>query len=110
MIAIAITCISSGGGWADGDAVFGEMRPQRIDEGRSLADQQVANLVRHQNALLLSRLHRDKAHCRLRHGFADGLGICRIGLASFHVGLDVGRRHEPNVMAERHELATPMMG
>ena len=55
-----------------------------------------------------ARLRRD-AHGRPGDRFADRLGIRLIGLSPFDIRLDVGRRHQPHLMAKRGELPRPVM-
>ena len=43
------------------------VRPERVDQHGSLANQKLAGPVQHQNDLPLGALHRDKAHDRLRN-------------------------------------------
>jgi hypothetical protein len=69
----------------------------------------VTSAVECQAALLLGRLGRDEPHIGPGDRFADCLGISGIVLVSFDVGLHVGRRHQPHSVAERLELARPMM-
>jgi hypothetical protein len=75
----------------------------------ALAHQQFAPAMQDQHALLLFALHRHETHGRPRHRFADRLGIGRVVLASLKVGLDITRRHQPDLMTERHQLAGPMV-
>src|SRR5205823_6400123 len=52
------------------DSKFGEMRAQGVDEHRSLAHQELACLMKHQNSLLIGSLHGDEAHAWPRDGLA----------------------------------------
>jgi DNA modification methylase len=54
--------------------------------------------------------HADKAHRWPRHRFTDARGVGRVILLPAHIGLDIGRRHYPDVMAKLEQLARPMMG
>ena len=65
--------------------------------------------VENQAALLLGCLGRDEPHVRPADSLADGLRISRIVLMPLDVGLHVGRRHQANGVAQRLELARPMM-
>src|SRR4051794_38385847 len=60
-------------------------------------------------ACLLDRLDRDEAHAWSGDRLADRLGIAGISLAPLHVGLDVGRRHQPHLVTETGQLSRPMM-
>ncbi|KGD94055.1 hypothetical protein JL39_21980 [Rhizobium sp. YS-1r] len=44
------------------------------------------------------------------HGFADRLGVRGVIFLPFHVGLHIGRRHQPHVMPEDRKLSCPVMG
>ena len=70
---------------------------------------QMARAMEHQAALLLGRLGRDEPHVRPGDGLADGLRISGIVLVPFDIGLHVGWWHQPHGMAQRLELARPMM-
>src|SRR5262249_20284850 len=65
--------------------------------------------VQHQAGLLLRRLGLHKTHVRPRYRFTDGLAVGGIILLPLHVGLHIGRRHEPHAMPKRPDLARPMM-
>ena len=71
------------------DAELGQVSPQGIHQHRTLADQQSPHAVKHQDALLVGALHRDKAHARPRHRFADGLRVRGIVLSPPNIGLHV---------------------
>ena len=94
--------------WSD-DAQLGHVPTKRIHQHGPLAHQQVARPVQHQHRLLLGRLDRHEAHRRPRHRLADRLGVGRIRLAALDVGLHVGRRHQPDLMAQGTDLARPVM-
>ena len=65
--------------------------------------------VKHQAALLLGSLGRDKPHAWPGDRFADRLCVGSIVFLPLDVGLHVGRRHQPHGMADCLELARPMM-
>jgi hypothetical protein len=69
-----------------------------------------SDAMEHHHALLLRSLDSDEAHCWPRYRFAYRLGIGRIVLSPFDMGLDVLRRHQPHVVAPRDQLARPVMG
>jgi hypothetical protein len=46
---------------------------------------------------------------RSRHRLADGSSIRRIVLLAAHIGLHVSGRHQPHIMAQRHQLPPPMV-
>jgi hypothetical protein len=60
------------------DPELRQMRTQRVDQHRPLPDQQLPCPVHRQNRLLLRGLHRDEAHRRPAHRFADHHGAARI--------------------------------
>jgi hypothetical protein len=62
-----------------------------------------------QNRLLLGRLHGHEAHRRPAHRLADRLGISRVVIVALDVSLDVLRWHQPDLMAQRRNLARPVM-
>ena len=59
--------------------------------------------------LLLCRLDRHKSHRRALNRLANRFGIGRIVLVALDVRLHVLRRHQPHLMAQRAELARPVM-
>jgi len=84
---------------------LGEMGTDRIDYGSLLPDEQVTRAVKHQAALLLRRLGRDKPHVGPGDRFANRLCVSRIVLLPFDVGLYVDRRHQPHGVARPLEFA-----
>src|SRR5215471_13002615 len=91
------------------DAEFRQESPHCVDRGSALADEQRANTMQRQYALLIERLDRDKPHVRPDDGFADRLSIGCIGLVPLHVWLDVLRWDQPHGMAETGEFARPVV-
>src|SRR5450631_2705716 len=91
------------------NAELGKMRPDRIDHRGLLADEQMAGAVKHQAALLLRRLRRYETHVSSGDRLADSLCVSHVILLPFDIGLHVGRRHQPNGMAERLKFARPMV-
>ena len=91
------------------DPELGKMGADRIDHRGLLPNEEMTRAMEHEAALLLGRLGLHEAHARSHDGFADGLGIGSIVLLAFEVGLHVGRRHQPNGVAERLQLTRPMM-
>jgi len=53
-----------------------------------------------------ARLWRD-AHVGPRDGCADRLGVGRIGLAALHMGLHMGWRHQPGIVAGHAQVPCP---
>ena len=91
------------------DAELRQMGPQRVDQHRPLPDQQLPCPMHRQNRLLLGRLHRDEPHRRPAHRLANRLGIRRVVLVALDVGLDVLRRHQPDLMAQRRNRPRPVV-
>jgi len=60
--------------------------------------------------LRLPSIHRIDGSLRERlQTLADRRGIGRIGLAALHIGLDVGGRHDADLVAGRRQLTRPAM-
>src|SRR3954463_854689 len=71
----------------------------------ALADEEITRPMQRQRGLLLDRLDRDEAHARSGDRLADRLRIAGISLAPLHIGLDVGRRHQPHLVTETDQLS-----
>ena len=65
--------------------------------------------MQRERSLLLDRLDRDEAHRRSGDRLADRLRVPGVGLAPLHIGLDVSRRHQPNLVPESDQLPRPVM-
>lgn len=65
--------------------------------------------VRRQAALLLGCLGRDEPHVRPGDRLTDCLRIGSIVLLPLHIGLNIGRWHQPNRVAKRMQLTRLMM-
>jgi hypothetical protein len=65
--------------------------------------------VQEQHSLLFSTFDRYKSHRWPLYCFADRLSIGRVVLLALDVGLDELRWHEPYLMSERRDLATPIV-
>ena len=65
--------------------------------------------MQHHYALLLNRFRLDEAHRWPADRLADGLGIGGVVFLPLDIGLDVGRRHQPHVVAERQQFARPVV-
>lgn len=59
--------------------------------------------------MLLFALHRHEVHARSCHRLADCFCTGCVVLAALEVGLDVARRHQPDLVAERDQFARPMV-
>src|SRR5258708_4328209 len=91
------------------DPEFRQQPPHRVDRGSALANEQRADAMQRQDALLIERLDRDKSHIGPADGLADRFGIGRISLVPLYVWLDVLRWDQSHGMAETGELARPVM-
>ena len=91
------------------DPELGQQTTQHVHKLRTLPHQQIARPMQRQRRLLLGRLHRHEAHGWPRHRLADRLSIPCIRLAPLHIGLHVGWRHQPHLVAKLCQLARPMM-
>jgi hypothetical protein len=88
---------------------LGQMRPQRIDQGGALANQPFPATMQQQCGLLLGCLDCHKPHARPAHRLADRFRIGRVVLVALEVGLDVLRRHQPHLVAQRLQLPRPVV-
>jgi hypothetical protein len=75
-----------------------------------LPNQQFANPMLGELALLASRFYRHKTHARSTNGFADGLSIRRVVLASADIWFDVRWRDQSNLVPIDCDRASPIMG
>ena len=91
------------------DAELGHMSANGIRQHRALAYQKLPTAMQHQARLLLLRLRWHKPHRGPRHRLADRCRIVRIVLAALEIRLHIARRHQPHRVAERLQLAAPMM-
>lgn len=57
--------------------------------------------------MILFAPHQHEAHARSPHRLADCFCIVRVVLAALEIGLDVARRHQPDLVAERDQFARP---
>src|SRR5471032_1787029 len=91
------------------NAELGEVSSDRIDHRGLLADEEMAGAMKHQAALLLRRLRRYEAHVGSGDRLTDSLCVSHVVLLPLYIRLHVGRRHQPNGMAERLKFARPMV-
>src|SRR5260370_2944635 len=85
------------------------MGADRINHRGLLPDEEMARAMEHQAALLFRRLGRHEPDVGSGDRLADRLGVGGIVLLPLDVGLHVGRRHQPHGMADRLELARPVV-
>ena len=91
------------------DAELRQVAAQGVYQHCPLPDQELAEPMQHQHALLFLALHRNEAHRRPRHRLANLLGVGRVILLPLHVWLDVRRRHQPNLVTLRHKNPGPVV-
>src|SRR5215813_406077 len=66
--------------------------------------------MKRQATLLLRCLGLHEPHVRPANGLADRFCVVGIVLLPLHIGLYVGRRHEPDLVTERLQFTRPVMG
>lgn len=93
----------------DGEAVRREQSTELVGESGALADQGCARSMQRQDGLLLGGLDRGETHRGPGDGLADGHGVVGIVLVALAGGRDESRCHEPHLVAERAQLAGPVM-
>ena len=91
------------------DAEFREVSAQPVDEHRSLPNKQIARPVQHQGGLLVHRLDGHEAHGRWGDGLANHLGVGRVSLATLHIRIDRGWRHQLHRMPQGRYRSGPVM-
>ena len=69
-----------------------------------LANDEMPRAMEHQGVLLLQCFDLDEPHRRPPYRLADCLGVRGIVLLSLDVRLHVGRRHQPDRVAQPFEL------
>lgn len=90
-------------------AELGTVSADGIDQLGALSHQELAGTVQHQHTLALCALDRHEPHRRSGHCLADRLGVGGVVLLPAKIGLHIGRRHQPHLVAERGNLARPMV-
>jgi hypothetical protein len=92
------------------DAELGQVRSQGTGQHRALADKEFAHPVQHEHSLGLARLHAHEPHAGSRDRLSNSLGVSGVGFVALNARLQIGRRHEPHLMAEPEKLAGPVVG
>src|SRR5262249_16751193 len=87
------------------DPELGQVRANGIDDGRLLANEQMACAMKHQAALLFRGLGWHEAHVWPGGGFANRFRVSRIVLMWFDVRFDVGRRPQDYSVTEPLKFA-----
>jgi hypothetical protein len=75
----------------------------------ALRHEQLPRPKQHRQRRLLLAPHGYKAHRGLQGGFGDGFGIGRIIPMTLQEGLQVGRRNQPDGVAQPRDLPSPAM-
>src|SRR6202035_337709 len=91
------------------DPELGKMGPDCIDHRGLLTDEQMTGAVEHQATLLLGGLGWHEPHVGPGDRLANGLRISRVILLPLDVRLHIGRRYQPHLVAQRLQLARPMV-
>ena len=91
-------------------AELGEVAAQGVDQLGPLPDQQVAGAEDDSRALRRRALGRDEAHRRPLRRLADRLRIGHVVLLPLHERLDVSRSDQLGLVAQRTDLARPVVG
>jgi hypothetical protein len=86
-----------------------QMCPQCIHQHRALAHQLLAATMQQLSCLLICRLNRHKPHGRSPNGFANRFGVGGIVLVAPDVRLHLLRRHQPQLVPNRAQLARPVV-
>jgi hypothetical protein len=82
-------------------AVFRQVPSKSIYQLRSLTDEKVSGSKDHGSCLLLFCLNGNEPHGWPRRCLSDSFSVGRVVLLTFHEGLDVSRRDQPDLMAEQ---------
>lgn len=88
---------------------LGQVTPQGVDHLRVLPDQKLADPEDHRGTLRLLTLRLHDAYGRALRRFTDRLSIGRIILQQFDEMLRVGRRDQPNFLAQLTDLSARVM-
>jgi hypothetical protein len=90
-------------------AELGQMPAQSVHQTHTLAHQPLPATVQQHGSLLVGRLDRHKSRGRSPNRLANRFRIGGVGLVAFDVRLHVLRRHQPHLVANRAQLASPVM-
>ena len=92
------------------DAALDQEAADLVDGARALTHQARAHLVQRQQVHLLRRLDAHEVHGRALHGLGNRFGIPVVVLVPLEERLDVLRRDQAHVMAERLQLPADVVG
>ena len=89
---------------------FEKQAADLVGQGGALTDKAIAHPVQCLDVELLLALEFDKAHGRTGGGFGNRLGIPVVILLHLDVGAHILRRHQPNLMTQRCQRTSHVMG
>jgi hypothetical protein len=89
-------------------AELGQMPAQSVHQTHTLAHQPLPATVQQHGSLLVGRLDRHKSRGRSPNRLANRFRIGGVGLVAFDVRLHVLPRHQPHLVANRAQLASPV--
>jgi hypothetical protein len=92
------------------DAPLQQQSADLVDHRRSACNPAVAHTVQRLHIQLFIALDRHEPHRGPSHGFGDGFSIDVVVLVRLHVGLDVLRGNQANLVALLAQPATKEMG
>ena len=87
-----------------------QMRADRVHGLCHLANQKIAGSVLQEDGLMGLGLDRHEAHRRPCDGLANGRCIGRVRFLTPDIGLHIGRRHQPHIVALTGQLPCPGVG
>jgi hypothetical protein len=91
------------------DAEFREVSADAVDQLCPLARQHLSHAMQHEDFLLALFLDRNEPHRRPGHGLANGLRIGRVVLVGLHIGLNILRRQQADLVAEAANKPAPVV-
>jgi hypothetical protein len=95
--------------FGNGVAIFRQVASRSVDALRPPTHQYVPGAEHDAACLLNFVLYRDKAHGRSLCRLTDGLGVGHVVLLPIHEWFDIGRRDQPDHVAQLRELPPPVM-
>ena len=93
----------------NGDTIFEQVPTDLIHQCGTLLYLSLPDSMQQLNILLIDRLRINITHRRATISFADGLGIIKIILIGFYIGLDVARMDERYLMTMQFGNSGPVM-
>ena len=93
----------------NGRSAFEKNGAQLVGQVRARTHQPRADPVQRLDVKLLLRLQFNKAHCRARSSLGDGFRIPVVILVGLHIGANIFRRHQPNLVSKVGQKTPQMM-